>query len=71
MIPFIEAGWFCSENLIIALRGLMYTDKDSILKPTLWFLHNFAKACQDQSFTLIHLEEKLIDLIIPIANSRV
>ena len=49
----------------------MYTDKDSILKPTLWFLHTLAKACEDEIFTLLYLEEQLIDLIIPIATSSV
>lgn len=38
---------------------------------TLWFIHELAKACEDQIFTLVFLEEKLSDLIIPIADTTV
>ena len=38
---------------------------------TLWFLHELAKECKDDFFTLVRFDEKLSDLIIPIADTKV
>ena len=49
----------------------MSCNKDCVLKPTLWFIHDLAKSCANDLFTLVFLEERLADLIIPIANAQV
>ena len=57
--------------LNIVFRRLLCTNKDCTLKLTLWFLHELAKECEDQIFTLVGLDEKLSDLITPIADATV
>ena len=49
----------------------MSTNKDCILKPVLWFIHELARSLSNSLFTLIDLDEKLADLIIPIADAKV
>ena len=66
----IEPGLFASDSLGSALRCLLSTNKEPVLKVTLWFIWIYADRCSELLFTTGFLRENLFSLISPIALEK-
>ena len=66
----IEPGLFASDSLKSALRCLLSTNSEPVLKTVLYFIWIYSEHCSSIIFTMRFLSENLVELVAPIAQER-
>ena len=60
-----------TDGLIFAVRMLLCTNSEKMVKIVTWFLFFLSKSCEDKLFTRAYLAENVVDLLSPIAQKKV
>lgn len=67
----IAPAMLVTDGLVYAIRVLLSTNSEPMLKTTLWFLVKLTESLDTEIFTRLFLVDNLMDLLTPIAEKKV
>ena len=67
----IEPAMLVTDGLVYAIRVLLSTNSEPMLKTTLWFMLKLTEGLDTEIFTRLFLVDNLMDLLTPLAEKKV